>query len=133
MRKRFFLVLLAATPLLTGMGGTGAKDVIQPPIDFQAGVVDRDGTKVSLNRVNIAGRVELEGDLGKGNLRIPFDSIDTIEFQSEDRDRVTARVHLKRGEDVQLKVRNSLTFHGQTAVGLYEIRARDLQRIEFGK
>lgn len=133
MRKRIFLVVLLAAPLLTGMGGTGAKDVIQPPIDFRASVVDREGTTVSLNRVNIAGRVEIEGDLGRGNLRIPFDSIERIEFQSENRDRVMASVHLKKGEDVQLKVRNSLTFHGQTAVGLYEIRARDLQRIDFGK
>jgi hypothetical protein len=30
-------------------------------------------------------------------------------------------------------VRSSLTFYGQTSVGLYEVRARDLEHIEFAR
>jgi hypothetical protein len=40
-------------------------------------------------------------------------------------------VHLKSGESVTLRVRSSLMIYGQTNVGLYQIRARDLQSITF--
>lgn len=129
-RRSGLVVVLTALPLLLGMGTTGGKDVIQPAVDFRATAVDKDGTKVELARVNIAGAVQMEGDLGRGNLRIPFENIDRIDFAAETRDRMTATVHLRQGEDVTLKIRASLTFHGQTKVGLYEVRARDLQRLE---
>lgn len=131
MRRSGIAVLAAALPLLLGMGATGGKTVIQPSVDFHATATDKDGTKVELDRVNIGGEIQLEGDLGRGNLRIAFDHIKSIDFSGESRDRLQATVHLKQGDDVTLKIRSSLTFHGQTKVGLYEVRARELQRLEF--
>jgi hypothetical protein len=125
------LPLLGAAPLLLGMGSSGGRDVIQPAMDFHATVVDRDGTKVDVNRVNIGGDVQLEGDMGRGSLRIAFDNIQSVEFAAESHDYSRATIHLKNGESISLRVRNSLMIYGQTTVGLYQIRARDLQSITF--
>ena len=104
---------------------------MKPSVDFRATLTDRDDTAVELTRVNVGGQVQLTGKLGRGNLRIPFGNIRAVEFRSESGDATLATVHLKSGEPVELTVRNSLTFYGQTAVGVYEVRARDLQHIEF--
>jgi len=113
------------------MGSSGGRDVIQPAMDFHATVVDRDGTRVEVNRLNIGGDVHLEGDMGRGSLRIAFDNIQSVEFAAESHDYSRATIHLKSGESVSLRVRNSLMVYGQTTVGLYQIRARDLQSITF--
>ena len=125
------LPLLGALPLLLGMGSSGGRDVIQPAMDFHATVVDRDGTRVDVNRLNIGGDVHLEGDLGRGSLSVAFDNIQSIDFAAESHDYSRATIHLKSGEAVNLRVRNSLMIYGQTPVGLYQIRARDLQSITF--
>jgi hypothetical protein len=114
-----------------GMGMTGGRDVINPAIDFKATLTDKDGVKVGCDRLNIGGDVQLEGDMGRGSLRIAFENIRRIDFGGDSRDYRTATVQLKNGRSVSLKIRNSLTFYGQTAVGLYQIRARDLQSIDF--
>jgi hypothetical protein len=123
--------LVAAAPLLLGLGSTGGRDVIHPAVDFHAALVDRDGTAVEVNRLNIGGDVQLEGDMGRGSLRIAFDNIKRIELNANSHDYSTATVLLKNGESVTVRVRNSLMVYGQTAVGIYQIRARDLQSIQF--
>jgi len=124
-------VLLGVTPLLLGLGTSGGRDVMHPAVDFAATLVDRDGTQVDVTRLNIAGDVQLEGDMGRGNLRIAFDHIASVELSADSHDFSRAVVHLKNGETVTLRVRNSLTIYGQTTVGIYQIRARDLQSITF--
>ncbi len=128
---RVLPLLAICTPLLLGMGTTGGRDVIHPTMDFHAVLTDRDGTKVDVNRLNVGGDVQLEGDMGRGNLRIAFDNIKSIDFTSDSQDYSRATVHLKSGESVTLRVRNSLMIYGQTTVGVYQIRARDLQNITF--
>src|ERR1043166_7492454 len=123
--------LLGSGPLLLGLGNMGGRDVIHPATDFHGTLVDKDGTKVDVTRLNIGGDVQLEGDLGRGNLRIAFDNIQRIEFSADSQDYAKAIVHLKAGEAVTLRVRNSLMIYGQTPVGLYQLRARDLQSITF--
>ena len=75
--------LLVATPLLLGLGSTGGRDVIHPAVDFHATLVDADGTTVEVNRLNIGGDVQLEGDMGRGTLRIAFDNIKRIELERQ--------------------------------------------------
>jgi len=125
------LLIVATTPLLLGLGSSGGRDVIHPAVDFRATLVDKDGVSVEVNRLNVGGDVQLEGDMGRGNLRIAFDNIASIEFTAESRDYSQAVVHLKNGESVNLRVRNSLMLYGQTSVGIYQIRARDLRSITF--
>jgi hypothetical protein len=118
-------------PVLLGLGSTGGRDVIHPAVDFRATLVDKDGVSVDVNRLNVGGDVQLEGDMGRGNLRIQFDNIASVEFAADSHDYSQATVHLKNGESVSIRVRNSLMIYGQTSVGIYQIRARDLRSITF--
>jgi hypothetical protein len=126
-----FSVLVGVTPALLGLGTTGGKDVIQPAMDFRATLVDKDGTTVDVRRLNIGGDVQLEGDMGRGTLRIAFENIKSVDFTTDSHDYSRATIHLKSGDTVTLRVRSSLTIYGQTNVGLYQIRARDLRSITF--
>jgi len=130
---RFRLVLLALLvgPLLLGMGMGGGKEVMQPPVDIHAIVTDRDGNTVDLSRFNIDGRVQLEGEMGRGTLRVAFEDIQDIEFRDLDRNRTLAMLRLRQGQTVELKVRSSLTFYGRTPIGIYDVRARDLAKVVF--
>ena len=121
---------------LMGMGGFGGgRETGLPARDFRATFIDLDGKQVEVNRVTAGGDVSLEGDLGRGRLRVPFDNITSIRLQplQSERDRVRAEVTLREGEPVALTVRSSTTFYGQTPGGAYQIRARDLRSVEFGR
>jgi len=119
---------------LMGMGGFGGgRDTGAPAHDFRATLTDDDGTHVEATRVTVGGDTSLEGEVGRGRLRVPFDNIAHIGFSpaGQDRDRVTAEVRLRQGEPLALIVRSSTTFYGQTPGGAYSIRARDLKSVDF--
>jgi len=122
---------------LLGMGalGGGGRDNGLPARDFRATFTDVDGIRVEASRVSAGGDASLEGDVGRGRLRVPFDNIVRIRLEAtgQDRDRVAAEVTLREGEPVRLTVRSSTTFYGQTPSGAYQIRARDLQSVEFAQ
>ena len=117
-----------------GMGSFGGgRDNGLPARDFRATFVDADGNRVAATRVSAGGEPILEGEVGRGRLRVPFDNIAGIAFAATDaRDRVRAEVRLREGEPVTLSVRSATTFYGQTPGGTYQIRARDLKAVDFG-
>jgi hypothetical protein len=130
---RAFTIGLLALGLM-GMGGFGGGREPEPAREYRATFVDADGAKMDVNRVTAAGDTNLEGELGRGRLRVPFDNIATVRFQPTDqRDRIRADVELRQGEPVTLTVRSSTTFYGRTPAGAYQIRARDLKSVEFAQ
>jgi hypothetical protein len=119
-----------------GMGGFGGGRESGPPArEFRATVTDVDGQKMHLTGVTAGGDTSLDGELGRGHLRIPFDNITRITFQpaKEQRDRVRAEVQLREGEPIVLGLRSSTTFSGRVPGGAYQVRARDLQSVEFAR
>jgi hypothetical protein len=119
-----------------GMGSFGGGRESGPPArEFRATFTDVDGQKMQATAVTAGGDTSLEGDLGRGHLRVPFDNITRITFQpaKEQRDRVHAEVQLREGEPVVLGLRSSTTFYGRIPGGTYQIRARDLRSVEFGQ
>ena len=126
------LVLGALGVGLMGMGGFGGgRDQGLPARDFKAVMTDVDGNRMEVTRVTAGGDVSLEGELGRGRLRVPFDNIARITFKAADeRDRMRADVQLREGEPVALTVRSSTTFYGKVPGGAYQIRARDLKTVE---
>ena len=128
------LAVVLASPALLGMGSFGGgREPEVPTRDYRATFTDVDGTRMTVTRVTSGGDASLEGDLGRGRLRIPFDNIARIGFQpvENDRERVRAEVTLREGDPVALTVRSSTTFYGRTPAGAYQIRARDLKSVEF--
>jgi hypothetical protein len=120
---------------LLGMGGLGGnREEGQPARDFHAIFTDVDGTRFEVNRVTAGGDATLEGELGRGRLRVPFDNIVRITFKpAEERDRISADIQLREGEPVTLMVRSATTFYGKIPGGAFQIRARDVKAVEFGQ
>jgi hypothetical protein len=130
-------VLIACASLaLMGMGGFGgSRESEAPARDFRATFTDADGARMDVTRVTAGGDTSVEGDLGRGRLRVPFDNIVRITIQPSktERDRVRAEVQLREGEPVVLTLRSSTTFYGRVPGGAYQIRARDLTSVEFAR
>ena len=121
---------------LMGMGGLGGgRETGLPQREFHATFTDVDGTRVEATRVTAGGDTNLEGEIGRGRLRVPFDNIARVRLEAagEDRDRIKADVVLREGEPVTLLLRSSTTFYGQTPSGAYQIRARDLKSLDIAR
>ena len=132
MARRMWSIAIVglALPLLgMGMLGGGGSGGLER--NYQGTFVDRDGTKVEAKWINAGGELALSGELGRGDLRISFDNIRSITFSGDPLKGLVAKVSLHKGNPVDVKVRSSLAFSGQTSLGLYQIRARDLQAVEF--
>jgi hypothetical protein len=126
-------VLLALGTMGMGSFG-GGRDAGAPLRDYRVTFTDVDGTQVAADHVSVGGDTMLEGDMGRGRLRIPFDNIARIDLVPEgERDRLRADVTLREGSPVTLSVRSSTTFYGQSPSGAYQIRARDLRSIAFAR
>src|SRR4030095_6346533 len=113
------VALLSAGVL--GMGAMGGSERGAPVRDFRATFTDVDGVRVSADHVSCGGGTTLEGDLGRGRLRVPFENIARIDIGREgsDRDTLRAIVTLREGAPVTLTVRSSTTFYGQIPSGAY--------------
>jgi len=132
MGRRLLAVAVLSLGLL-GMGGFGGnRDSGLPARDFRAVLTDVDGTRMEVDRLTAGGDASLEGELGRGRLRVPFDNVSSISFERLDgeRERVRAKIALREREPVAVMVRGSTTFYGQTPGGAFQIRARDLRSIE---
>jgi hypothetical protein len=128
-RKRSIAIICLALPLLgMGMLGGGPTSLER---NYEGTFVDRDGTKVDAKWINAGGELALSGELGRGDLRVSFDNIKSISFSGDPAKSLVAKITLRKGDQVEMKVRSSLAFSGQTELGHYQIRARDLQAVEF--
>lgn len=120
--------VVLALPLV-GMGVLGGNSGT-PERNYHGAFVDRDGTRVEASWIQAGGELALSGELGRGTLRIPFDNIRNVAFSGGGREPLQARVELREGESVDVRIRSSLSFSGRTPVGLYQVRARDLKAVE---
>ena len=133
------LRLAAGIPVLLGILGMGAlgggRDASAPLTDVRARLVDVDGTQTDVSHLTIGGEATLDGDVGRGRLRIPLERIARIELAGggDDRDRLRATVTLREGEPVTVSLRSSATFYGQMPSGAFQIRARDLRSVELAR
>lgn len=127
-RRRSIATAFLALPLL-GMGMLGGSPTALER-NYEGTFVDRDGTKVEAKWINAGGELALSGELGRGDLRISFDNIKAISFSGDPAKSLVAKVTLRKGDQVEMKVRSSLAFSGQTELGHYQIRAKDLQAVE---
>ena len=117
---------------LLGMGALSGGAGGLPLRDIRATLTDVDGTRIEVNHLTVGGEASIEGDLGRGRLKLSLEQITrlTIEAAGSDRDRLHAVLSLRDAEPVTLILRSSTTFYGQTGSGAYSIRARDLRSVD---
>src|SRR5213593_2988610 len=97
-RRQLSLAVALLALGLMGMGGLGGgRDTGLPAREFRATFIDADGTRVEATRVTAGGDTNLEGEIGRGRLRVPFDNIGRVRLEAagEDHDRLKAQVDLR--------------------------------------
>lgn len=131
---KFLLLLLAAAVFLTGMGNLGGAPVgTVPKVDeeIKAKVTDQSGVITTLQQFSLDGQTAIEGERGNASVTIQLRDIDSLALRpSEAKDKITAIIKLKDGQEVQLQLRKRLIFNGSTGYGAFVIRAVDVNRID---
>jgi hypothetical protein len=129
-----FLLLLVAAIFLTGMGNLGGAPVGTVPEveeEIKAKVTDQSGVVTGLEHFSLDGQTVIEGERGNGSVTIQLRDIDTLTLlPSEMKDKISAIVKLKDGQEVQLQLRKRLFFNGSTGYGAFVIRAVDVKLIQ---
>src|SRR5437870_4018767 len=94
----------ALSAAMLGMGAMGGGSGGMPLRDFRAALTDADDTHVEVNRLTVGGETSLEGDYGRGRLKVGFDQIAriTIAAAGADRDKLSAVVTMREGDPVTL-------------------------------
>lgn len=128
------LILLTAA-MLAGMGSLGAPEGTVPKTEenIKAQVIDRAGVSTDLSRFSMDGNVFLEGRRGEGTMSVFFRELKEVSFGPVSGEDAPAELLLKSGSRLQLKVRKSAIFYGDTGAGAYRISASDVSRIVFHK
>lgn len=128
------LILLVAVIFLTGMGNLGGAPVGTVPKveeEIKAKVTDQSGVVTTLEHFSLDGQTVIEGDRGNGSVTIQLRDIDTLTFRPADaKDKISATVKLKDGQEVQLQLRKRLFFNGSTGYGAFVVRAADVKLIQ---
>lgn len=133
MRTAATILLLLAAVILTGMGGVGGVPegaIPETKENIRARVLDRQGIRTDLQRFSLDGKTFLSAARGSGSVTIPFGEILSIDFEDPSGNGIPVQVQLARGEKVSLQMERGAIFHGSTGYGSFQIRARDLRRIE---
>lgn len=127
-------ILIVTAGLLLGMGDVGgppAGTVPETDRDFAVTLVDRDGNRVDLTRFSLDGKLFLEGYQGKGKVSVDFGKLSAVEFGGISGDLIRVKAHTTDGKSLGLELNRRLTFFGSTGYGSYQVRAADVERIEF--
>lgn len=128
------LLLLVAAIFLTGMGNLNGAPVGTVPTveeEIKAKVTDQSGVVTTLEHFSLEGQTVIEGERGNATVSILLRDIETLTLRpSEEKDKITAAIKLKSGQDVQLQLRKRLIFNGSTGYGAFVIRAVDVKVIQ---
>jgi hypothetical protein len=128
------LLLLVVAIFLTGMGNLGGAPVGTVPKveeEIKAKVTDQSGIVTSLEHFSLDGQTMIEGERGNGSVTIKLHDIDTLTLRpADEKDKISAIIKLKEGQEVQLQLRKRLFFNGSTGYGAFVIRAVDVKLIQ---
>ena len=133
-RLMFMALMLCLVSLFTmGMEGMGADDKFpEPSKNYTATVVDTASVAHKVRKVSMEGKTYVTGLLGKASITIDFEKIDTVSVSpSEDKAYVDAKLKLRDGTTVEVKVRSLSKCYGETDLGNMSVRARDIKSIDF--
>lgn len=126
------LCLGIATPAWAAwpFGGGAITRIPVPAREFSGELVDVGGTRVALSRLSLDGEVFVYGDLGRGQLSVPFEEVRSVAVgPAQDDEHRTLRVVTRAGAEVALVVEDDLPWFGRTPWGNYRIEVRDLAEV----
>ena len=130
-KNRGVVVLIGL--LSMGMGAIGVTDPTQVPDvaeNYAVTVVDQSDVSIALEHFSFDGRTFLLGKLGKAQISVEFEKIQSVLFMKQDQD-VKARVRLKNGEVIEIFIENRKPFFGVASFGNVRIEAQDIKAITF--
>ena len=128
------MAILFTALVLTGMGelGGGPEGTVpETKENVTARVFDRSGAAVELSQFSMDGNVFVMGRLGDGEVTVFFKELRQVDFNQVTGEYIPAKLQLDSGNSLDLKIRKRAVFYGSTGFGAYQIRARDIKRIEF--
>jgi hypothetical protein len=113
------------------LGGAPVGTVPKVEEEIKAKVTDQGGVVTTLQQFSLDGQTAIEGERGNASVTIQLRYIDGLALRpSEAKDKITAIIKLKDGQEVQLQLRKRLIFNGSTGYGAFVIRAVDVNRID---
>jgi hypothetical protein len=134
-QKAFYAVIaLAASALLTAMGGSGGFERA-PRVEknYAVVVVDASGNRIEGEKFSWEGRIHLAGHLGMAQVTTPFEKIKELTV-GEKRDRkvkVTAR--LTDGTETSFEVDAKSRCFGEASFGSFMLQMDELKSVVFKK
>jgi hypothetical protein len=133
-------VLLATAAWLMGMGGSNSgpateKVIPIPDQNYTVMVTDSRGAKAEARRFTWEGKVSFQGQFGNATVTLPFPKIKSIQLAPEANtgspDLILAKITLKTGELLELRLDRKSKCYGETSFGTYEIFVRDISTLQF--
>ena len=132
MKKGFYFSLVVIISFCTlGMGGMGGGDRIdmpEPEENYAVNLIDQSDVSIDLEKFSCDGLTCFIGKLGRVELSIGFDKINSVSFLLEDKD-VKAKVNLKDGKVIELLVDKRKPCYGVSSFADIRIEMQDIKRI----
>ncbi len=132
MKKGWYFGLVILICLLAfGMGNMGERDVIdipEPEKNYATTLVDQTDVSMDLEKFSFEGQTYFIGKLGRAEISIDFDKIDSVLFILQD-DQVKAKVNLKDGKALEILVDKGKNCYGISSFGNVRIEVQDIKKI----
>ena len=134
-RSVLFFLLLAAVPLLLGMGplqGPATPEKIPTPVKkYTVTFVDQMDVATECTDVSIEGNTFVEGKRGEGNYTVSFDNIEQVIFRLN-AEKLIGSLSLREGGTIELALNKAQKAYGRTKYGTFQIKLGDLKKLVLG-
>ena len=132
MKKKWYFGLVVFICFLSvGMGNMGERSVIdtpEPEKNYAVALVDQTDVSMDLEKFSFEGQTYFIGKLGRAEISINFDKIDSVLFILQD-DYVKARVNLKDGKALEILVDKGKNCYGISSFANIRIEVQDIKKI----
>jgi len=128
--RHFGLVVLICflTVGMGSMGERGVMDIPEPEKNYTATLVDQADVSMDLEKFSFEGQTYFIGKLGRAEISIDFDKIDSVLFILQD-DHVKAKVNLKDGKVLEILVDKGKNCYGISSFGNVRIEVQDIKNV----
>ena len=130
-KSRHFGLVILICFLTVGMGNIGERGVIdipEPEKNYTATLVDQADVSMDLEKFSFEGQTYFIGKLGRAEISIDFDKIDSVLFILQD-DNVKVKVNLKDGKALEILVDKGKNCYGISSFGNVRIEVQDIKKI----